>query len=51
MNVKINKNSAKGLLDKSNEFLDGVWIKYFYVPKEGFEITNPSKDHHSHHHH
>ena len=32
------------LLDKREEFLDGVWIKYFYVPKEGFEISNPSKE-------
>lgn len=39
------------LLDKQHEeFLDGVWIKYFYTPKEGFEITNPSKASHSHHH-
>ncbi|MGE8079462.1 iron-sulfur cluster assembly accessory protein [Peribacillus loiseleuriae] len=37
------------LLDAREEFLDGVWIKYFYVPQEGFEITNPSKDH-AHHH-
>lgn len=39
------------LLDKREEFLDGVWIKYFYVPEEGFEITNPSKEPQGHHHH
>lgn len=39
------------ILDKREEFLDGVWIKYFYVPQEGFEITNPSKESHGHHHH
>ena len=48
--VKTDKD-IEVLLDKRNEFLDGVWIKYFYVPEEGFEITNPSKDHHGHHHH
>lgn len=37
------------LLDSREEFLDGVWIKYFYVPEAGFEITNPSKEHHHHH--
>lgn len=39
------------ILDKREEFLDGVWIKYFYVPEEGFEITNPSKAPQGHHHH
>ncbi|WP_110929178.1 heme biosynthesis protein HemY [Bacillus massiliglaciei] len=39
------------LLDSREEFLDGVWIKYFYVPQEGFEITNPSKEPKGHHHH
>lgn len=39
------------LLDSREEFLDGVWIKYFYVPEEGFEITNPSKEPQGHHHH
>ncbi|RFU64431.1 iron-sulfur cluster assembly accessory protein [Peribacillus saganii] len=38
------------LLDKREEFLDGVWIKYFYLPQEGFEITNSSKGWHNHHH-
>lgn len=39
------------LLDKREEFLDGVWIKYFYVPTPGFEITNPEKDPKGLHHH
>ncbi|WP_078380194.1 heme biosynthesis protein HemY [Sutcliffiella halmapala] len=30
------------LLDKREDFLDGVWIQYFYVPQEGFVITNSS---------
>jgi iron-sulfur cluster insertion protein len=36
------------LLDKRNDFLDGVWIQYFYVPREEFVITNPSKGSHTH---
>lgn len=39
------------ILDKRDEYLDGVWIKYFYVPEEQFEITNPSKGGHGHLHH
>lgn len=39
------------LLDKREEFLDGVWIKFYYVPEEQFEITNPSKEKGHHHHH
>ncbi|ASA21239.1 heme biosynthesis protein HemY [Paenibacillus donghaensis] len=30
------------LLDTREPLLDGVWIQYFYVPEEGFFITNPS---------
>lgn len=37
------------LLESGNEWLDGIWIQYFYVPEEGFLITNPSKGH-AHHH-
>jgi iron-sulfur cluster insertion protein len=37
------------LLDKRNDWLDGVWIQYFYVPEEGFVITNPTKGGHHHH--
>jgi Fe-S cluster assembly iron-binding protein IscA len=48
--VKTNKG-IDVLLDKNEEFLDGVWVKYFYVPQAGFEITNPSKESHGHHHH
>ena len=39
------------LLDTREEYLDGVWIQYFYVPQEEFLITNPSKDKHNHGHH
>lgn len=36
------------ILDKGDELLDGVWIQYFYVPKEEWVITNPSKNSHRH---
>lgn len=36
------------LLDTREEFLDGVWIQFFYVPEEGFQIVNPSKGLHNH---
>ena len=36
------------LLDSRDEFLDGVWIQYFYVPQEGFVVNNPSKGNHHH---
>lgn len=38
------------ILDKNDEWLDGVWIQYFYVPQQGFIISNPSKgnNHHIH---
>lgn len=39
------------IVDKREEFLDGVWIKYFFVPEPQFEITNPSKEGNGHHHH
>jgi Fe-S cluster assembly iron-binding protein IscA len=35
------------LLDTREEFLDGVWIQYFYTPEEGFQIVNPSKGLHN----
>jgi Fe-S cluster assembly iron-binding protein IscA len=38
------------LLDSREELLDGVWIQYFFVPREEFVITNPSKGSHGHHH-
>lgn len=38
------------ILNKNDEWLDGVWIQYFYVPKEGFVITNPKKGNHHHIH-
>jgi len=37
------------ILEKGNEFLDGVRIDYFYLPEEGFVITNPSKGNHGDH--
>jgi Fe-S cluster assembly iron-binding protein IscA len=39
------------ILDTREEFLDGVWIQFFYVPQEEWVITNPSKESHGHHHH
>ncbi|MGX6441718.1 iron-sulfur cluster assembly accessory protein [Neobacillus sp. K501] len=38
------------ILEKGDEFLDGVWIQMFHVPKEEWLITNPSKGGHHHHH-
>jgi Fe-S cluster assembly iron-binding protein IscA len=40
------------ILEKGHEYLDGVWIQYFYVPQEEWVITNPTKDvdGHGHHH-
>lgn len=37
------------ILEKDNAFLDGIRIDYFYVPEEGFAITNPSKGNHGDH--
>ncbi|WP_053365352.1 hypothetical protein [Bacillus sp. FJAT-27245] len=37
------------ILDSREDYLDGVWIQYFYVPREEFVITNPSKGAHHHH--
>jgi Fe-S cluster assembly iron-binding protein IscA len=37
------------ILEKGNEYLDGIWIQYFQVPEAEWVITNPSKG--SHHHH
>jgi Fe-S cluster assembly iron-binding protein IscA len=39
------------ILEKGQEFLDGVWIQFFHVPKEEWVITNPSKEAHDHGHH
>lgn len=37
------------LLAKDEPLLDGVRIDYFYLPREGFVITNPSKGNHGDH--
>lgn len=37
------------VLSKNEPMLDGVRIDYFYVPQEGFAITNPSKGNHGDH--
>ncbi|CAM3628618.1 iron-sulfur cluster assembly accessory protein [Marinicrinis lubricantis] len=34
---------------REKEWLDGIWIQYFYVPEEGFVITNPAKGNHGDH--
>lgn len=36
------------ILEKGNEYLDGVWIQYFYVPQEEMFITNPKMGNHYH---
>ncbi len=37
------------LLKRDEPMLDGVRIDYFYLPNEGFAITNPSKGNHGDH--
>jgi Fe-S cluster assembly iron-binding protein IscA len=37
------------VLEKGAELLDGVKIDYFYLPKEGFVISNPTKGNHGDH--
>ncbi|KZZ82633.1 MULTISPECIES: heme biosynthesis protein HemY [Bacillaceae] len=37
------------LMDSREEFLDGVWIQFFFVPQERFEIINKNKGWHNHH--
>jgi Fe-S cluster assembly iron-binding protein IscA len=37
------------ILEKDNEYLDGIKIDYLYIPQEGFIITNPSKGNHGDH--
>ncbi|MBD2846015.1 iron-sulfur cluster assembly accessory protein [Paenibacillus sp. IB182496] len=37
------------LLAENEPLLDGVRIDYFYVPEEGFAISNPSKGNHGDH--
>jgi Fe-S cluster assembly iron-binding protein IscA len=37
------------ILEKDNDFLDGVRIDYFYSPEEGFAVTNPSKGNNGEH--
>ncbi|MFD2613305.1 HesB/IscA family protein [Paenibacillus gansuensis] len=37
------------VLSKDEPMLDGVKIDYFYLPEEGFAITNPSKGNHGDH--
>lgn len=38
------------ILEKDNDWLDGVWIQSFFVPQEGFIISNPAKGNHHHRH-
>jgi Fe-S cluster assembly iron-binding protein IscA len=37
------------ILDKDEPLLEGIRIDYFYLPEEGFAITNPSKGNHGDH--
>ncbi|REE80248.1 Fe-S cluster assembly iron-binding protein IscA [Paenibacillus taihuensis] len=39
----------KVIIEKGVELLDGVRIDYFYVPEEGFMISNPTKGNHGDH--
>ncbi|WP_042463860.1 heme biosynthesis protein HemY [Neobacillus dielmonensis] len=38
------------ILEKGDQYLDGVWIQYFQVPQEEWVITNPTMGGHHHHH-
>ncbi|MFC4099924.1 iron-sulfur cluster assembly accessory protein [Paenibacillus xanthanilyticus] len=42
-------SGIKVLLEKDNDFLDGVRVDYFYSPEEGFAVTNPTKGNHGDH--
>lgn len=37
------------ILTKDEPMLDGIRVDYFYLPEEGFAITNPSKGNHGDH--
>ncbi|WP_046175283.1 iron-sulfur cluster assembly accessory protein [Domibacillus indicus] len=37
------------ILDSREEFLDGIFVQYFFVPEEGFVVTNSSKGGQHHH--
>lgn len=39
------------IVEKGQEYLDGVWIQFFHVPQDEWVITNPSMEDHGHHHH
>src|SRR5690606_5505675 len=47
--VKTDKDVDIILDTRDREWLDGIWIQFFYVPEEEFVVTNPSKGHHHHH--
>jgi Fe-S cluster assembly iron-binding protein IscA len=47
--VVVTDKGIEVLLEKDNPWLDGVRIDYFYLPEEGFVITNPHKGNHGDH--
>jgi Fe-S cluster assembly iron-binding protein IscA len=47
--VVMTDSGIEVILEKGVDFLDGVRIDYFYVPQEGFAITNPSRGNHGDH--
>lgn len=47
--IVVTDKGIEVLLDKNEPLLDGIRIDYFYVPQEGFAITNPSKGNHGDH--
>jgi Fe-S cluster assembly iron-binding protein IscA len=49
--VKTDKDIDILLDTRQDKFLDGVWIQYFFMPQEGFEVSNSSQEAHGHHHH
>ncbi len=46
--VKTDKDVDIILDTRDREWLDGIWIQFFFVPEEEFVVTNPSKGHHHH---
>ena len=46
--VKTDKDVDIILDTRDREWLDGIWIQFFFVPEEEFIVTNPSKGHHHH---
>ncbi|MRG85114.1 iron-sulfur cluster assembly accessory protein [Salinibacillus xinjiangensis] len=49
--VKTDKDVDVLLDTREAEWLDGIWVQFFHVPKPEFVVTNPTIDKGHHHHH